>query len=312
MENFLVSVNIVLPLFIIMAAGYLCRRLALFGESGVKTMNNLIFRVFLPCLLFRNAYNTGALSEINWWILAFAAASAILLFALLFALIPLIVKDNPSRGALIQGIGRSNYALFGIPLAALMFEGRADAVAALLVAVVVPLFNMLSVITLEVFRGGRVKAGKILTGILKNPLIVATLLGLAFRLSGLKLPQILLTPLADLSKIASPFSLFVLGGSFEFSKITVNARLLALGVLGKLIISPLIFTAAAVALGFRGAELGSLMIVFMSPTAVSSFPMAQQMGANGELAGQQVVLTTVFSVFSIFLFIYFAKLLALI
>jgi predicted permease len=181
-------------------------------------MNNLIFRVFLPILLFCNVYNTDVLSEVNWWTLIFAAGAVTLLFVLLFLTIPFTVKDNPTRATLIQGIGRSNYALFGIPLAHLMFEGAADGIVALLVAAVVPVFNVLSVITLEVFRGGKVNAKKIVTGILKNPLIIATVLGLALMLTGLKLPKILMTPITDLSKIASPFSLFVWAAHLSFPK----------------------------------------------------------------------------------------------
>jgi len=99
----------------------------------------------------------------------------------------------------------------------------------------------------------------------------------------------------------------VLGGSFSFSAVSGYWKQLVMGVAGRLIVVPLIFMPIAIAMGFRNAELVVLMTLFASPTAVSSFTMAQQMGGDAQLAGQQVVFTSLFSVLTIFLWTFVLK-----
>lgn len=312
MENLILSVNVVLPLFLLMAAGYFCRQIKLYDMKSHTVMNKLVFKVFLPCLLFKNIYQTSLDSAFDWRVFVFAAVSIVVMFAALFLIVPTFEKSNQRRGALIQGIGRSNFVLFGIPLAEQIANGGNMAVASLLVAVVVPMFNILAVVTLEVFRGGKVHFGKVLKGIATNPLILSSLLGIVFLFTGWKLPRVIETPLFDLSKIATPLALFLLGGSLEFSRVGRNLRALLWSVSGRLVFVPLVFVSAAIALGIRGIALVSLMIVFAAPTAVTSYTMAQQMGADDELAGQQVVFTTAFSVLTIFLWVFALKSLGLI
>ena len=311
MENLILSVNVVLPLFLLMAAGYITKQLKLYDKQAHTVMNRLVFRLFLPMLLFKNIYQTNLNTEFNGKVFIFAVVSVLLMFGLLFAVIPLIEKDNRRRGVLIQGIGRSNFVIFGMPMAETLCGGNM-ATTSLLVAIVVPMFNVLSVIALEVFRGGKIDVKKILLGIVKNPLIIASLLGFIFLLAGIRLPAPIEKAVVDLAGIATPFALFLLGGALEFSRVGGNLRPLLIGVTGRLIVMPAIFITAAVLLGFRDVELVSMMVLFMAPSAVSSYTMAQQMGGDGELAGQQVVFTTAFSIFTIFLIVLLVKNLGLI
>lgn len=311
MENLILSVNVVLPLFLLMAAGYITKQLKLYDKQSHTVMNRLVFRLFLPMLLFKNIYQTNLNTEFNGKVFIFAVVSVLLMFGLLFAVIPLIEKDNRRRGVLIQGIGRSNFVIFGMPMAETLCGGNM-ATTSLLVAIVVPMFNVLSVIALEVFRGGKIDVKKILLGVVKNPLIIASLLGFIFLLAGIRLPAPIEKAVVDLAGIATPFALFLLGGALEFSRVGGNLRPLLIGVTGRLIVMPAIFITAAVLLGFRDVELVSMMVLFMAPSAVSSYTMAQQMGGDGELAGQQVVFTTAFSIFTIFLIVLLVKNLGLI
>ncbi len=311
MENLILSVNVVLPLFLLMSAGYLTKQLKLYDMNTHAVMNRLVFKLFLPVLLFYNIYETSLDAEIDGSVFLFAVVSVLVMFGLLFAVIPLIEKENRRRGVLIQGIGRSNFVLFGMPMAEMLCGGEM-ATTSLLVAVVVPMFNVLSVIALEVFRGGKVNFRKILLGIAKNPLIISSLLGLLALAFGLRFPEPVDKAISDLAGIATPFALFLLGGAMEFSRVGANLRALAIGVVGKLLLVPLIFITAAVICGFRGIDLVSMTVLFMAPTAVSSYTMAQQMDADGELAGQQVVFTTAFSILTIFLIILIMKNLGLI
>ncbi len=306
MENLILSAQVVLPLFLLMAAGYAARQLKLFDMQSHAVMNRLVFRLFLPMLLFKNIRGTSLESALDGRAFAFAVVGVLVMWGLLFLLIPRIERDDRRRGVLIQGIGRSNFVLYGLPLSASLCGGDM-ALTSWLVAVVVPMFNVLSVIALEVYRGGRVRVGKILLGIAKNPLIISSLLGIAFLLLDIRLPQPVEKAVSDLASIATPLALFLLGGSLEFSRVRGNLRPLVIGVAGRLAVMPLIFISAAILLGFRNVELASLMVLFMAPTAVNSYTMAQQMDADAELAGQQVVFTTALSILTIFLFILAAR-----
>ena len=312
MENFITTANAVLPLFLIMALGYVIRRTPLMDQHTHQMMNKLIFKLFLPILLFKNISTSNLDALSGSWVFLFAFIAEMAVFLTLFAVVPLIEKENSRRGVLIQAMGRSNYALFGLPLVGLLYPGEDIAVASMLVAISIPIFNVMSVIALETYRGGKVNPLKILRGIVTNPLIISCALGFLWLISGLTMPTFIQTAIIDAAKIATPLSLFVLGGAFEFSRIRCNARPLIIGTLGKLVIVPLLGLTVAVLCGYRGMELASMGVAFMAPCAVSSYPMAQQMGGDGELAGQLVVFTTAFSMFSVFGFMYALKCMALI
>ena len=155
MQNLMLSLEIVLPLFIVMAVGYACKRMNLVTEQLAKQMNGLVFRVFLPVLLCKNIYTSSLDSLMNPGVFLFAAAGILVMFAVLMAAVPRMEKDKRSCGAMIQAMFRSNYAYFGIPLVQAIFPGGDTSVTSLLVVIVVSLFNVLAVVVLEMFRGGK-------------------------------------------------------------------------------------------------------------------------------------------------------------
>lgn len=312
MSNLVLSFNVVLPLFLCIALGYGLKRISMYDGPALNTMNRLCFKVFLPIHLFNSIYTTDLSSAFNGKLIGVAVAGVLLWFLLLMAVIPRLEGENSRRGVLVQAMFRSNFVLFGLPVATSLCGENRVGVTSLLIAVVVPLFNILAVICLETFRGGKPSFRKMGIGIITNPLIIASLLGIVFYFLHISLPYAVSKTVTDLARIATPLSLVVLGGSFTFRKLRGYMKQLWLGVAGKLLIAPLLMIPLGVALGFRDVELISLMIMSGSPTAVSSFTMAQQMDGDGELAAQLVVFTTGLSVISIFLWIFILKQLALI
>ena len=312
MENLILSFNVVLPLFITMALGYFMKVIGMYDDHVLKVMNKVTFKTFLPLLLFYNVYKTDIKGVFNLKLMIFAAVSIILLFSVLCFLVPLFEKDNKKRGVLIQGIFRSNFVIFGLPVTASIFGDEKVGVASILIAVIVPLFNFLSVFALEIFRGGKIDYRKILNGIITNPLIIASAIGLTFIGFGIKLPHSIEKTVSDISKIATPLSLILLGGSFEFSEVKKHFNQMIIGVFSKLILVPCIFMPISIYAGFRDVELLCLMIIFAAPTAVSSFTMAQQMDADSELAAQIVVFSSAFCILTVFIWIFILKQLFLI
>ena len=312
MDNLILSFNVVAPLCFVMALGYVLKYLKMFDEDTIKCMNSVTFKAFLPTLLFYNIYTTDLENVFNPKLMIFAALSIIVIFVLLFIFIPMIEKEDNKKGVMIQGIFRSNFVLFGIPVAtSLVGEGNVGTTA-LLIGVVVPLFNFLAVVCLETFRGGCIDIKKIIYGIVTNPLIIGSLLALILLLLNINLPTFIISTIRDVAKIATPLSLVLLGASFSFSDIKKYLRETLIVVVGKLIVVPVLIVLTAYYIGFRDISLLTLMIMSASPTAVSSFQMAKEMGGDGDLASQIVVFTSAFSIATVFFWIFALKQLALI
>ena len=307
MENFKIAINAVLPLFFTMAVGYFLRQIHFVDEPLLKKLNKLVFNVFLPLLLFINIYQSDLETSFRLKTILTAVCSVLALFVVLCAVVPLIEKDGRRRGVIVQGIFRSNYILLGAPLVFGVFGDQGMGTVSVISAFVVPLYNMLSVAALETFSQGQVNVKKILKGIVKNPLIIASALGILCLVAGVPLPQAVEKTVSDLGKVATPLGLVSLGGFFKFSDTKRFIKQLVIIVTGRLILCPAAFLPIFIKMGFRDVELMALATMMGAPIAVSSFIMAQQQGADADLAGQSVAFTTLFSVFTMFLIIFGLK-----
>ena len=307
MENLILSFQVVLPLFICIMLGYFLRRIGMLEEPVVKSLNKLCFRVFLPIYLFDNIYTTDMTAAFNGKLLLFGILGVIGLFLVLMVWIPRIEKENSRRGVMIQAIFRSNFAPFGLPVAISLCGEQNVGPTSLMIGIVVPIYNILAVITLETFRGGKANQRKIAKGILTNPLILASALDILLNLLQISLPEAVHESVISLGRVATPLSLVALGGQFLFSGIRDFRRQLVIAVTGKLVLSPLIMVSLGILLGFRNETLVPVLIMFGSPIAVSSFPMAQQMDGDSDLAAVLVVFTSGLAILTIFLWIFVLK-----
>ena len=307
MENLMISADAVLPMCLIMALGYGTRRLGWIRREEISAINKIAFRIFLPCLLYYNVYCSDLSGSFDPLLMAYAVGGVLLTFGLSLGYTLLTEKLPERRGVMIQGMFRSNYVIMGIPVATALLGADQLGTVSILIAVVVPLFNMLSVVVLEVFRGQKPKPLHILGQIAKNPLVIGSVLGILTLAAGIRLPHILERTIQNVSAIASPLQLFLLGAFFQFSGLKTYRRELVTVSAAKLIVAPGLFLGLGALLGFRGVAFVSLIGIFASPTAVNSFTMAQQMGGDAELAGDIVVTTSAVSILTMFLWIFLFK-----
>ncbi len=303
----MISANAVLPMCLVMALGYGTRRLGWIRREEISAINKIAFRIFLPCLLYYNVYCSDLSGSFDPLLMAYAVGGVLLTFGLSLGYTLLTEKLPERRGVMIQGMFRSNYVIMGIPVATALLGADQLGTVSILIAVVVPLFNMLSVVVLEVFRGQKPKPLHILGQIAKNPLVIGSVLGILTLAAGIRLPHILEQTIQNISAIASPLQLFLLGAFFQFSGLKTYRRELVTVSAAKLIVAPGLFLGLGALLGFRGVAFVSLIGVFASPTAVNSFTMAQQMGGDAELAGDIVVTTSAVSIPTMFLWIFLFK-----
>lgn len=321
MDSLIFALNAVLPIVLIVAIGYLLKRISFFGEGFARTLNKLVFRLLLPSMLFLNVYKIESFDGIGLGYIGFVAAATLILFGISLPVVMLVSKKREQRGVLWQGVFRSNYALVGIPLATSLYGEMGSIVASVLSAVYVPLLNMLAVICLTVFGNGegRVSVKKILVGIIKNPLIQAIALGgvvlglralfvragIHFRLADVKPVY---SVLEQLGRTATPMALLALGAQFEFSAVSSLKKQIIFGTVVRTALVPAIALSIAYAMGcFSGAHFAAFVAVFGTPISISSVPMVQEMGSDTRLAGQLVVWTTVVSGFTIFLISFILK-----
>lgn len=307
MDNLLLSFNVISPIFLMMVLGYGIKRSGLMGSRTLDQMNDICFKVFFPLLLFNSIYKTDVEGAFLPGLLLFGVGSVLLIFLLLLVVVPLIEKDNRRRGVLVQGIFRSNFVIFGLPISIALCGGENIGPTSILIAVIVPLYNALSILALEIFRGEKIRVKKILFGVITNPFVIAGVLGIAAFLLEIRFPTAIDSTISSLSNIATPLALILLGASFRFGDVRPNLRPILIGVLGKLILVPLIFIPIYVLAGFRGVELVALVVMIGAPTAVSTFTMAGKMDADQTLAGQLVVFDSLGSILTMFLWIFLLK-----
>ncbi len=304
MENLLLSANAVIPMFLLIACGFLSQKAGILTREDVPRFNRVAFRVFMPCLLFYNIYQSDLRASANLPVILFAVLGVLLVFTAAVLAVRRFVRRQDWQGVIAQGIFRSNFVIMGIPIAqALVGKDNLGSVT-LMIAIVVPLFNFLSVFVLEHFRGGKISTGKVLLEVAKNPLIIGSLAGILFQLAAIKLPGLLEGMISSLAGIASPLQLFLLGAFFRFQGLRHFRRPLAAVVGIKLFLTPAIMLTAAALLGIRGGDFVGLLGIFASPTAVNSFTMVQQMHCGDQdLAGNIVVMTSAVSIVSFFIWI---------
>ena len=328
LEVLLFAINAIMPIMGTIVLGYYLKKIGIFTPEFLKTGNRLVFRVLIPVLLFSNIIGMESFSEIRW-----DAAIYVVVLVLIIFVIGLFVaaseKDRKQKGVVLQCVFRSNFALIGVPLAELMAGSKGVQVAAILSAFTIPLYNILAVIALSLYVNGdneqlskKALLKNFLSGIAANPLIRGVVLGLVVVLIktiagsvGVNYSFVFdkLTFIGEiidyLARTASPLSLLILGGLFNFEKIRGYKLQICKGVIGRIIISPVlgiglaaVLTKAGV-LDFQPEVFATLVSVFATPVAVSSAIMAEEMENDGQLAGQLVVWTTLISSLSIFIIV---------
>ncbi len=307
MQNLLLSFNVVAPLMVYMLIGALLRRFHIVSEDVMRGVNRIVFFVIIPALCFTKI-SACSLSEVfQTPYLLLLALFVIGLFVLSFLLVPLFEKDDRRRGVLIQGVFRSNDAIFGLPVAAALFGDDHLTLMTLGVAISVPLFNICAVIAMERYRGGKINVLRMLLQIVKNPIVISCVLGLVFNVCGLRLPSFLSTPISSLGSTAAPIAFIALGGLLSLGSIQKNRRVIAVVSVIRLILVPSFVIGILYACGFRGEPLVVALILYGAPVAMTTCSMAAAMGADDELAAELVAVTSALSILTMFLFIFLFK-----
>ncbi|MCR4620682.1 MAG: AEC family transporter [Clostridiales bacterium] len=304
LESFSVAFNAVFPFVIYLGVGYFAVRARLTDEAFMDKLNRFVFKLLFSVLMFKNVYTATVESIPTVKLIIASVVGILVLIALLLIAVPRVSKLNNRRGVIIQALFRGNFILYGIPLVTHVFGEERAAITGFMTLIVVSLFNIAAVIILESYneQSKGIRIGRIFLNLAKNPLMQGCIAGLIFFALGIKLPKFLDIPVNALGNLVTPISMITLGGTLKFKAFGKNRNaILSVNAL-RLVMIPLIMLVAGYLIGLKDAELYMMLVIFGTPVAVASYPMAVNMGGDGELAGQIVFTTTVVSLFTIFAF----------
>ncbi len=305
-ESLRISVEAVSPFLVYLALGYFAVRVRITDRDFMQKLNRFVFTLIFPFMTFWSVYNATPEEMPSLTLLLYTGLGTLALEGLLLLTVPRVVKENRRRGVVIQAIFRSNFALYGVPMTTALFPDGGG-VAGIVLLEVVSIYNITSVIILEYYNDenrGKVSLGPLLVKLAKNPLLEGCVVGLVFFAFGWHLPRAAEAPIKALANAASPVAMITLGGTLTFAALKKNRSVLTNVLLIRLILLPLAAVLGGTALGLRGVELFLVLMAFGTPIATSSYPMAANMGGDGELAGQLVFVSTVLSLVTIFGFVF--------
>ena len=300
MNSLIVAVNVVLPMAMMMGVCVVMRLTGVTDRDTMKKVDKIIFQVLMSVLMFYNIYNADLSDLADAGYIVYGISGLLVLFLAALFVVPRFVRPAPTAASFGQAIVRANYILFGVAVAQNLYGEGNVGVLMLMGAIAVPMFNVLSTIILEFGRSDKTDPMKMVKSVLKNPNVIAAVLGIAVNVSGLRLPDMVIDVISDIGGLASPLSFLSLGVSLNIAAVKKNGKHLVAALALRLVIIPAVMLAGAVALGFHGQQMCALMILFAAPVAVSSYPMAVAMDADGELAGQMVCFSTLFALITIF------------
>ena len=308
MENFIFSVNVTIPIFLVMVLGWFLRQIGMLDEHFVTVANRFNFKVTLPFMLFRDISGVDIRAIFDLKYVLFCALASTACFWLIWGGVKLFLKDKSMRGAFVQASFRSSAAVMGLAFIQNIYGS--SAMGPLMIVGAVPLYNIYSVIVLT-FEGNDAAEGrstdkikKACINILKNPIIIGIFLGMIAALLKIQFPTIIDKSINTVAQMATPLALIVIGAGFEGRKALAKIKPTIAAAMIKLVVQPLIFLPVAAWLGFSGEKMIAILIMLASPTTPSCYIMAKSMKNDDVLTASIIVTTTLLAAFTLTFWIF--------
>lgn len=313
MENLIFSLNATVPVFAMIVLGMFFKKIGTIDDVFASRMNKFVFLIPLPVLLFKDL---ATLDFETIWDTKFVLFCFFItiLSILIVTLLSFLLKNKQNQGEFIQASYRSSAALLGIALIQNVY-GKAT-MAPLMIIGSVPLYNIMAVVVLSFFSPERKGLSKevwfkTIKGILTNPILIGIVVGILWSLLHLPMPTMLDKTVTSIGNVATPLGLMAMGATFNYKEALGDLKPALCAAFIKLFGFCAMFLPLAIYLGFQGEQLIAILVMLGSATTVSCFVMAKNMGHTGILTSTVVMLTTIFSGFSITMWLYILKTLQL-
>lgn len=309
MENLIFSLNATVPVFAMIILGMLFKKIGIIDDVFASRMNKFVFLIPLPVLLFKDlaTLDFNTIWDTKFVLFCFFIT---ILCILIVTLLSFLLKNKQNQGEFIQASYRSSAALLGIALIQNVY-GKAT-MAPLMIIGSVPLYNIMAVVVLSFFSPERKGLSKevwlkTIKGILTNPILIGIVVGILWSLLHLPMPTMLDKTVTSIGNVATPLGLMAMGATFNYKEALGDLKPALCASFIKLFGFCAMFLPLAIYLGFQGEQLIAILVMLGSATTVSCFVMAKNMGHTGILTSTVVMLTTIFSGFTITMWLYILK-----
>ncbi|MBO5460907.1 MAG: AEC family transporter [Ruminococcus sp.] len=314
MENLVFSLNATVPVFLLMLLGLFFRKIGWIDEVFASKMNKFVFLIPLPVKVFQDLATVEFEKAWDTKFVLFCFGVTVLSIAIA-AIFSCVWKDRSLKGEFIQASYRSSAALLGIAFIQNIYGN--SGMAPMMIIGSVPLYNIMAVVVLSFF--GREQKGidrellvKTLKGIITNPIIIGIAIGLLWSAFRIPMPYILEKTVSNIASVATPMGLMAMGATFDIKKAFAKIKPAFAATFLKLVGLCAVFLPIAIRFGFRESELVAILVMLGSASTVSCFVMAKNMGHEGVLSSSVVMLTTMFSAFTLTGWLYILRSLMLI
>lgn len=303
MENFIFSLNVTVPVFLVMVLGWALKKQGMLNDNFVTVANKFNFKVTLPFMLFRDISAVDIYGTFDLKYVLFCAISSSICFWVIWAVTKLFLKDKSMRGAFVQASFRSSAAVMGLAFIENIYGS--SAMGPMMIIGAVPLYNIYSVIvlTFEGEQNGEArdtsKIRQAVVNIIKNPIIIAILLGIIAALLKLDFPVMVDKTIDNVAKMATPLALVAMGAGFKGKEALAKLKPTLCAAIVKLIAQAAVFVPIAAKMGFTGEKMVAILIMLAAPTTPSCYIMAKNMNNDGDLTASVVVATTLFAAFTL-------------
>ena len=311
MENFIYSINVTMPIFLVMVIGYILKQIGMLNDNFVTVANKFNFKVTLPFMLFKDIAGVDIKAVFDIKYVLFCAIVSTICFWVVWGTAKLLVRDKTIRGAFVQSSFRGSAAVMGLAFIQNIYGS--SAMGPLMIVSAVPLYNIFSVIvlTFEANDSTRIdKKAKIRQAginICKNPIILSILAGLIVGLLGIQFPTLVNKTVSNVAQMATPLALITIGAGFEGRKALAKIAPTMAASMIKLVLQPLVFLPVAAWMGFSGEKMIAILIMLASPTTPSCYIMAKSMNNDEVLTASVIVTTTLMAAFTLTGWIFLLK-----
>ncbi|MBR3376441.1 MAG: AEC family transporter [Mogibacterium sp.] len=307
LQNFIICVNAVIPSAIYLLIGILLKTAGVVSDEDVKKFTRVVFVTLYPFIMFDNLYGKNIGENFDLLLVVYSVVFTCLQIAVTWFAVSRLVKEDRNKGTMIQSAFRSNIILMGLPVGINLFGKGNVTQVALVILFVVPIYNVMSVVVLERFRGGKADLVRTAKNVLKNPIILGAIAAGVVMLIGIKLPVPIEQTVSTLSDCTAPIAMILLGAALNLKGFSSDRKKIAFCVASKIMIWPALGIAGAVWLGMRDVALIAVLLMLATPTALASYAMAESMGGNGRLAGETVVISTIGACFTMPVWLFILK-----
>ncbi len=311
MENFIYSINVTMPIFLVMVIGYILKQIGMLNDNFVTVANKFNFKVTLPFMLFKDIAGVDIKAVFDIKYVLFCAIVSTICFWVVWGTAKLLVRDKTIRGAFVQSSFRGSAAVMGLAFIQNIYGS--SAMGPLMIVSAVPLYNIFSVIVLTFEANdstGIDKKAKIRQAginICKNPIILSILAGLIVGLLGIQFPTLVNKTISNVAQMATPLALITIGAGFEGRKALAKIAPTMAASMIKLVLQPLVFLPVAAWMGFSGEKMIAILIMLASPTTPSCYIMAKSMNNDEVLTASVIVTTTLMAAFTLTGWIFLLK-----